>query len=259
MMTTSIFSVISGAEDFHFEGSNIGILLCHGFVGTPQSMRFLGEGFSKAGFTVRAPRLKGHGTHYKDLELATFTDWIKQLEDNYIDLKKQCDEVYIVGQSMGGLLSLLVASRFQDVTGIITINVALEVPGYAQYKNKNIPRYLEEGAPDIKDQSIFEITYPKVPLHAIKQLLSLIDYTTDKLPAINSPLLLFHSTVDNVVPPKSTNYVYDNVSSIQKDIIELKNSYHVASMDYDHPKIISDTISFISEVSTKEEITSFIS
>lgn len=246
-MTNTKFQVIPGAESFYIKGNEIGILLIHGFVGTPQSVKFLGLELAAKGFTVLAPRLKGHGTHFKEMEETTFAEWIADLEHAYSELKKVCSHVFIVGQSMGGALSLLLSKKVNP-SGVITLNAAFSVPGYEQYKNELALQYVPEGKPDIKDDSVIEITYPFVPVHAIKQLLAVIEISKANLSEVTCPLLLFKSIEDHVVPAESTNYVYDHVSSWQKEIVELKNSYHVASMDHDKFTVVEHAEWFIRKI-----------
>jgi carboxylesterase len=59
--------VLPGAEPFAFPGGDVGVLLLHGFTGSPQGLRPWGEALREAGFTVRCPRLPGHGTDWRDL------------------------------------------------------------------------------------------------------------------------------------------------------------------------------------------------
>ncbi|MEC1717641.1 alpha/beta hydrolase [Schinkia azotoformans] len=243
-MTINKYEVIPGAESFYIKGNEIGILLIHGFVGTPQSVKFVGNHLAEKGFTVYAPRLKGHGTHSDELVETTFQDWLTELEHAYDKLKSTCSHVFIAGQSMGGVLSLILANKVNPA-GVITINAAFSVPGYELYKEAHDFDYVQEGKPDIKDDSIIEITYPAVPVHAIKQLLTVIKIGKENLSRVTSPLLLFKSLDDHVVPAESTNYVYHNVSSWSKKIVELTNSYHVATMDFDKFNIVEYTEGFI--------------
>lgn len=243
-MTTNKYEVIPGADSFYIKGNEIGILLIHGFVGTPQSVKFVGTQLAEKGFTVYAPRLKGHGTHSKELEETIYTDWLTELEQAYYKLKAVCSHVFIAGQSMGGVLSLILANKVNPA-GVITINAAFSVPGYELYKDAPDLEYVQEGKPDIKDDSVIEITYSAVPIHAIKQLLTLIEIGKEKLSRITSPILLFKSLEDHVVPHASTDYVYNTASSWYKQIVELTNSYHVATMDFDKFNIVDSTEDFI--------------
>lgn len=240
-----IYPVIKGAEAFYKEGNDIGILISHGFVGTPQSVKFLGEKLAKYGYTVYAPRLKGHGTHYKDLERATYHDWFADIEAGYTYLQEQCSAVFVVGQSMGGTLALWLADKYREVKGLVLINAALRVPGYDYLKDAVASTYVDEVSPDIKRQDVQEITYEKVPVTAIHQLQALMSRTPEKLAQINTPVFCFKSTEDHVVPPASTDLILRDIGSDQKEALTLTNSYHVASLDYEKERIAEETRQFI--------------
>jgi len=99
------------AKSFEFKGSNKGVLLIHGFTGSPFVLRFLGEHLNKkGGYTVKAPLLKGHGTSIEDMEKASWKDWIDDVKNAHKELEKECSKVYVVGYSMGGLLAIILAS-----------------------------------------------------------------------------------------------------------------------------------------------------
>lgn len=242
---TEQYPVISGAESFYMEGNDIGVLVCHGFVGTPQSVRTIGEAFAQLGYTVCAPRLKGHGTHYEDLEMSTDEDWFGSLEAAYVQLQKQCSTIYVLGQSMGASLAIRLANKYKEIAGLITVNAALTIPGYEQYRNVSTPRYIREGQPDIKAENVHEITYDHVPLTAIQQLQKLMERTLASLDQVTQPILAIKSRVDHVVPPTNTDDIARKVNSSSVKIVILENSYHVASMDLDQDKIIQHTHEFM--------------
>lgn len=239
MYNDELNPVISGAESVFFKGNETGIVLCHGFNGTPQSMEYIGEHLANYGYTVFIPRLKGHGTHVEDMEASTYEEWIVNLQSACEKLKKTCEKVYVVGQSMGGALTLQVASQ-QDIDGIFLINAAVTEVAYQEYRHKNTPRMIEEGEPDIKKPSVHEITYDQVPLKAIHQLLDLMDNTKDKVKYVSMPTIIFKSKIDHVVSPMNSDYIFNNISTSEKVLIELENSYHVASMDYDAQFIVDN-------------------
>lgn len=239
------FPIMKGAESFYFKGSEIGILISHGFMGTPQSVWYLGENLARYGYTVLAPRLKGHGTHYRDLEKCTHEEWFESLERGYQELKQQCTSIFVIGQSMGGTLTLNLAHKFQEIKGIMLINPALNVPMYDSLNKVTAPRFINEGKPDIKLENVDEITYDKVPLKAIYELQSIMEHTPALLPSIQCPVLGINSAVDHVVPPKNTDYIIRNVGSDRKENVVLQNSYHVASMDHDKEQIVKVCHTFI--------------
>ncbi|KIL72406.1 alpha/beta hydrolase [Bacillus badius] len=243
------FTVIPGAESFYFEGSEIGILLSHGFIGTPQSVRFLGEELAKQGFTVLAPRLKGHGTHYLDMEPCTHEDWYKSLKQGYLQLKKRGKRVFVMGQSMGGTLALKLAAEHKDIEGIVTINAALTLPAFEYLKASPAPRFIKEGAPDIKKEGVQEITYEQAPVRAIRELQKLMAELPPIIGRVSIPALCIKSMTDHVVPPENTVFIYRALASENKQLVTLPNSYHVASMDYDKELIAEQSARFIHAVS----------
>jgi len=239
--------IIEGAETFFIEGNEIGILISHGFMGTPQSVRFLGEQLAKLGYTVLAPRLKGHGTDFYDLEKCNHKDWISSLEEGYQALQKRCTKIFVIGQSMGGTLSLLLANKYPEINGIMLINAALSIPSLEYLQRKSAPRFIDEDRPDIKDRNVHEITYDKAPIHSIHELQKLMAITPGILSTIQIPVLGIKSSIDHVVPPQNTDFILANIASKSKQLYVLQNSYHVATMDYDKEQIIERCHRFVQE------------
>ncbi|MCP8967218.1 alpha/beta hydrolase [Ectobacillus ponti] len=243
------YPILPGAEAFFFPGGDTGILISHGFSGTPQSVRFLGESLAAQGFTVYGVRLAGHGTHYEEMAQCTYKDWLHSLEQGYQFLQEQCREIYVIGQSMGGTLTSHLAGT-HPVAGIILINAAMTtIPAFEAFRHQDPSLLLEEDAPDIKDPDVYEITYTKAPVSAIQQLLQLADETRTRLSQIHCPVLAFASVEDHVVPPENTDEMMQLVRSDIKQIVPLYDSYHVASMDYDKEKIAAEMVSFIQSCS----------
>ncbi|MDQ0242816.1 carboxylesterase [Bacillus fengqiuensis] len=251
------YTVIPGAEPFYWEGNEIGVLISHGFMGTPQSVQFLGEALAESGYTVFAPRLKGHGTHEEDLENCHHEEWFDSLEEGYEWLKLRCTEIFVVGQSMGGTLTLKLAHKYPDIKGIMLINTALSVPGFDYLEGKTEPRFVDEPAPDIKEKGVHEITYDKAPLTAIHQLQALMKLAPALLPSITVPVLCFKSIEDHVVPAENSDYLFEQIGSSKKEMVPLFNSYHVASMDYEKEFIAKRCGQFIKQHIPKAVTSSF--
>ncbi|MED1201812.1 alpha/beta hydrolase [Heyndrickxia acidicola] len=239
------YPVLQNAEPFYFEGNEIGILVSHGFTGSTQSMRPLGEAYAKAGYSVCVPRLKGHGTHYEDMEQTTYQDWIDSIEDGYEWLKKRCGTIFVTGLSMGGTLTLYTAQNHPEVKGIIPINAAVDIPATSGAPSTEIPRFLDAIGSDIKKPGIIELAYEKTPAKSIGEINHLMEKVKGNLSSITCPALIFVSDEDHVVPPGNAQIIYDGISSELKKIVPLKNSYHVATLDHDQELIIESTLAFI--------------
>lgn len=239
------YPVLQGAESFHFEGNRIGILISHGFTGSTQSMRPLGEAYAKAGYTVCGPRLKGHGTHYEDMEQATYKDWIASIEEGYHWLKERCDTIFVTGLSMGGTLTLYMAENYPDIHAIILINAAVTVPSMENVQELEEVRYLDAIGSDIKDPEVKELAYEKTPVQSVKEILQLMEKVRGDLAKVTCPALIFVLDEDHVVPPVNAQIIHDEIGSERKTLYPLRNSYHVATLDYDQQIIIDKTLEFI--------------
>ncbi|WP_080875758.1 alpha/beta hydrolase [Oceanobacillus timonensis] len=232
------YPVIKGAEPFQFEGSREGVLMCHGFAGSPQSMFTIGEAFADAGYTVCAPRLKGHGTAPEDLEKCTYQDWIASIDEAYAWLEARCDKIVMIGLSMGGTLTLHTAEKY-PLAGMITINAAVDVP--AMYENQ-VKRFIDDDGPDIKREGVMEITYDKMPVKSVEELKKLVTETKEKLGEITCPAVIFVSKEDHVVSPENSKTILERIASEQKQMITMKESYHVATLDNDREMIIEKSL-----------------
>jgi len=237
------------AQAFSFQGGKTGVLVVHGFTGCTQSMYPLGKGLAEAGYTVVGPRLPGHGTTVEDMSTKSWRDWTGEAEKGLEDLLGRCDKVFVTGLSMGGTITLYLGECYPDqVTGLMPINAAvarlnplLPLTPVAKHVLKTIPGV----GSDIKDPESRESCYDKVPVPAAAELYELMKLTKRDLPKITAPILVFTSRDDHVVPPKNGPYILEHVSSRDKELVWLENSYHVATLDYDKDEIIKRCKEFI--------------
>ncbi|GIO23567.1 carboxylesterase [Oceanobacillus sp. J11TS1] len=233
------YPVLKGAEPFQFEGNRVGVLVSHGFTGTTQSMYPIGKAFADAGYTVYGPRLKGHGTAPEDMEKCTYQDWVDSIEEAYSWLEERCDTIFMCGLSMGGTLTLHTAAK-HSLAGIILINAAVEIS--AMDENQEA-RFIDAIGSDIKKEGAVELAYDKTPVKSIGEIKKLMKETKANLAKITCPALIFVSNEDHVVPPDNSQTILEGISSAQKEIISLKESYHVATLDNDQDLIIEKSLS----------------
>ena len=118
--------VLPGAEPFVHEGSDdVGVLLCHGFTSTPQSMRDWGEHLAAEGISVRCPRLPGHGTAWRELNRTRWTDWYATVEREFGLLRSTCRSVFVFGQSMGGALAFWMGNPLLNPATLVFMGFVL--------------------------------------------------------------------------------------------------------------------------------------
>ncbi|GAA3535532.1 alpha/beta fold hydrolase [Aeromicrobium panaciterrae] len=251
MSPTSPVTVVPGAQPFSADGGRIGVLLSHGFTGSPASMIPWGKHLADEGFSVRVPRLPGHGTTWKDMNRTRWEDWYAELDTALTDLQSHCDKVVVAGLSMGGCLALRLAQqRPGDVDALSLVNPAINL---ARFDVKLVPalQWLVPAMPgignDIKKAGGDEVGYDKTPLKALASQLKMWKDVRANLNKVTQPLILFRSDDDHVVDITSKDLILAGVSSDVKEFVELKDSYHVATLDNDAPKIFERTSAFIAE------------
>ncbi|MFE9766569.1 alpha/beta hydrolase [Streptomyces sp. NPDC005808] len=241
--------VLPGAEPFRHEGGEVGVLLCHGFTGSPQSLRPWAEYLAERGLTVALPLLPGHGTRWEDMQLTGWQDWYAEVDRELRALRERCAQVFVFGLSMGGALTLRLAAKHGDeVSGIVVVNPAIKVHGLAAYALpviRHVVRTVHGITSDIAKDSSIEIGYTKVPLHAAHSMRSFYRLVDGELPQVTQPMLLLRSPQDHVVPPADSARILSRVSSTDVTEILLEQSYHVATLDHDADRVFEESYAFI--------------
>ena len=235
-------------------GRRVGVLLSHGFTGSPASMVPWGRYLAEQGYAVSVPLLPGHGTTWEEMNGTTFDDWSNALEKEFAALQSRSDVVVVGGLSMGGCLALtLAARRPQDVAGLVLVNPAVASTN-KQLLAVPALKYVVKGMPaignDIKKPGVSEHAYPKTPLKALHSMMRAWKQVREDLPKVTAPILLFRSAEDHVVDPSSARIILGSVSSRDTEERVLPDSYHVATLDNDAPQIFEGSAAFIRRVST---------
>ncbi|WP_077928219.1 alpha/beta hydrolase [Wohlfahrtiimonas populi] len=240
-------NILKNAEPFFYQGNDIGVLVIHGFTGTTQSMSLVGEALAKAGYTVLAPRLTGHGTTPEDMAKASYKDWINDVESALVELKKRAKKIFVLGLSMGGALTCYLGETHPELLGIMPINAAIDMPALkeiydAQYGKEE---FIAGIGSDIKKPNVIELAYERTPIKSMGDIVALMAMVRVDLPKITVPTLIFSSNIDHVVPPSNSQEILDRISSANKKLVSLPESYHVATLDNDLPLIVEEAIAFI--------------
>ena len=252
MPSDRFHAVMPGAEPESFPGGPNGVLVLHGFTGTPQSIRGLAQAFAAAGFTVELPLLPGHGTSVDDFATTTFADWSAAAERAYQDLAARRDRVVVAGLSMGALLTAWLATRHAEIAGLVVIN-GVFAPIDANLREaaeqmvaQGVTRIPGPGN-DIADQSQTELAYTETPPEQFLSLFDAIEALQDDLVKIRCPVLVINSEQDHVVPAGSSDHFAAAVSGTVERM-DLTRSFHVATLDYERADIEARAVAFATKV-----------
>lgn len=250
-------AVLPGCEAWSARaGSQVGVLVVHGFTGAPFGMRRIADAVAGAGYDVELPRLPGHGTSVEDMLATRWTDWAGEVDEALARLTGRVERVLAIGQSMGASLVLDAALGAQDLAGVVCIN-PLTRPCDAEALEM-IDDFLEDGitvAPgegsDVADPDAREIAYSGTPLAPLRSLMcDGVALITDRFHELTMPLRLFTSRQDHVVPVADSEHLAATWGgSVEHTWLE--RSYHVASVDYDRDVIIDHTLAFLARVTAK--------
>ncbi|MCQ4081565.1 alpha/beta fold hydrolase [Streptomyces sp. RB6PN25] len=248
--------LMPGAEPYRHDGGDVGVLLCHGFTGSPQSMRPWGEYLAGRGLTVSVPLLPGHGTRWQDMQVTGWQDWYAEVDRELRAVSERCTRVFVFGLSMGGALALHLAARHGDaISGIALVNPSVKSDS-AQLKAVPLIRHFVPSVKGITSDCLKEgaqeLGYDRTPLHAVHSLSKFWKIVQAELAQVTQPLLLMHSRVDHVVHPSNSALVLSRVSSADLTERVLENSYHVATLDNDAEEIFRSSYEFVQRLAKAE-------
>lgn len=224
-----------GSRPFFFRGGATGCLLIHGFTGQPGEMRWLGDYLAGQGHTVLGVRLAAHGTTPADLNTSTWQHWLGSAADGLHILQDQCERVFVIGLSMGGMTTLNLAARF-PLPGVVVISTPIldrndwrlkfadQLALVAPYAKKSPPK-----PTDLQLQSPDRYSYPVWPIRAVKQFYDYARATREILPRLSTPALVVHSHGDDFITKPHADYLFSNLGSKDKEMMWLETSGHVAT------------------------------
>lgn len=230
------------AKEFLLAGDRRGVLLIHGFTGTPAHMLPLGEALNKEGYTVLGVLLPGHGTVIEDMEKCRWSDWLRACRDAFNTLAKRCDDIYVAGLSMGGILTLILAEELpvKAAASIASPLRLLNRQAYFSWLAGPFMRY--QGWPKdpdkAKKENEYHVGYSVTPIRKVPDLLHLVRMADHGLGNIRCPLLIVQPRKDDSVRQDSPELIYKGaVNAPYKEILHLENSRHVCTVEPEFDKL----------------------
>ena len=249
--TTYETKVLDGADEFALGSGRVGALLVHGFTGSPQGLRGLGDHLAERGVAVVGIRLPGHGTTWQDLNRYRINHWVEAVEDGYRRISATSEQIFLVGLSFGAALALDFCARHPDnVAGIVTL------AGFVQTRDprrflapviKSVTRSLPGVGNDIADSTGREIAYERLPTGAAASMLAFLRRARRALPRVQQPILVLHGRNDHTVHPDNARLIFNSVASTDKQLVWCERSYHVITLDFDRDDVLARSFGFIKE------------
>lgn len=249
-------SDIPNSESLELVGGKVGVLLLHGFTGSPVSLIPWAHQLHRAGFTVALPRLPGHGRTSGDLKGKRWADWYGAADDALTELRKKCDRVFVGGFSMGGSIAARLAEiRGSEIEGLIVINTPVHdrrwfipLTGIISIFMPELPsRHSDVAQPNPPHHS-----YGHIPMRAFNSLRKAWKIIERDLYLIDLPVMIGYSINDHVVDPENSETIIDNISSIDIREVIFEKSFHNVSLDYESEQLGEESITFMRDVLSGE-------
>lgn len=261
-------------ELLHNETPSKAILLFHGLTGSPFEMKKYAKHLHQCGFDVYCYCLPGHGDSLPPIYSVTWQDWISFSQHKYTELRQKYDDFFLSGLCLGAVIALNLAENNPDVTGVVSLSTTLFLDGWTipwynifmPFALKTIVRYYytfpEREPYGIKNLTVRKkiaslmskntVAMDNYPLSCIYELLKLSKKTRKHIKEITCPVLLIHSLEDDLTSVKSAKFVYDNISSGNKEYVELNDSYHLILYDNEKEFVFNKSFEFMDKLCTKE-------
>jgi carboxylesterase len=260
---TATSPLLPGAEPWSCEGrddrADVGVIITHGFTSNPNATSPLGRRLQDEGFAVEVLLLPGHGTTHKHMGRTRYRDWRAHVEQAVDRMTARCSKVVLVGHSLGGTISLDIASRRpDDVAGVVVINSPIldrkglipKLAPYLQHVLPALPRDLA-GLPtdDIKRHGASERAYAMVPAKAAQSVQNEMARIRAQLGDLDQALLVIYSPEDHTVDPADSKALRGLVASDDVSEVVCENSYHVPLIDHDQQLVEDQITAFVTRIS----------
>lgn len=233
-----------------FQGGDKAILLIHGYTGSPREMLWLGTQLHEVGYTVSIPRLPGHGTNKEDFIATSWKDWLRRVYDEYLDLSEAYQTVYVGGLSMGGVLTALLAAKFQPekiflcAPAFMAADSRIKLTPYLKYFIQTIPTegktfYKEPEYYDcVKDYCNYDYVGKAADLYKLQKM------AIQQLPNIRSKVITVLSKSDQSVPFKEKELI-DRLLKVPNEYVILEESSHIVTDDVERELVAQRIIDFL--------------
>lgn len=233
------------------ERAKAGVLLVHGFTGSPFEMRLLGEWLATYELAVEGPLLPGHGATTRALAATGWRDWIAGVERAFDALRSRVERVAVCGLSLGGLLTLeLTRRRASEISAIALLSTALWLPRPADFVDgilRRIPITQKAALPKLAGSDILDPEMKRrngvaqgraaMPLSSLHSLIEFGHLQRARLGEIRAPALIAHGRHDHTVPFACLEALANGLGSTEVKRLPLDRSFHVITLDVEREQV----------------------
>jgi carboxylesterase len=242
-------------SSFFWPKGEISVLCLHGFTATTVDVRHIASTFVDHGYSVSGPLLPGHGTTPEEMNRTNWQDWFQTAEKSYLDLQRDHKTVFVLGESLGGLLALHLASKYPRIAGLMLLAPALIIRKlwlckiifpFREYIYK--PYVLKKKSED----AMLWQGYNVLPLKAGASFFDFQQIVKKELEKVTVPALVFQGRKDTTIDPMSSFIVHNEIGSSDKELVWLPDSGHVILLDRQSSEVEIACLEFVQRILTAQ-------
>ncbi len=225
----------------------IGCLCLHGFTGEPWEVEPVAEYFlHKRKWLVYTPTLPGHEPN-GNLKDVTYKEWVLMAEVAVKELLERCEQVFVIGFSMGGMLACYIAAKF-PITKLVLLSAAAYYMNPSQLieELKDVVRLGIQGKlADDEHYLLYRQKIIRTPFVAVYQFMKAVKKIRPYVSKVNVPTLILQGDQDGIVPRKSAFYLFHTIHSTKKEILFLPKAKHMICHGFEKELLIEKIEAFL--------------
>ncbi len=249
MPFTPSYNVPDERRAYTMHAGPVGCLVLHGFMGSPISTRPLATYLSESGITVHCPLLPGHGEYPDKFYKIPKEAWFDETEEALAYLRTQCDEVFLIGHSMGTIIGAHLVTEYGDFRGQIMLAPVYDVPD-RRIRLLRVARYVMPWFYPLKSRSLRSLVYERildynpdidlddpeiqaqlprmtrVPTSGMDEMRKTLDMGRKLWPQLDLPILIFQGELDIAASAENTQKIYDMLPSDDKELVLFEDAGH---------------------------------
>lgn len=243
------------------------VVIVHGFAEHLGRYEYVSDKLNQEGYVVYRFDNRGHGKSGGDRgHINSFMDFVYDADEIVNMGKEEYPNlpIFMLGHSMGGFITFCYGIKFPDkLDGQILSGAAIRKVPQVEGIKGNICKLLDIFAPKIRVKnelskdicSVEKVVadYENDPLvlknatlnFYVQFLLRGTEWIDKNIEKYQYPCLVIHGEKDKIVPVETGKYLYDHISSKDKEIKIYKGLYHEIMNENEKDIVIKDITNWV--------------
>ena len=242
------------------------IVLAHGAGEHSGRYAHVAERLTAEGMALHALDHRGHG---RSEGRRAYVDRVANAVEDLDQLVARAREehaglpLFLLGHSMGGLLALAYALRYQDRLDGLLLSAPLAALETVSPVVRAAGRLLSAVAPTLgifdvdpervsRDPDVVRayeedplVHHGKLPARSVGEFAAAVDRFPSQVPVLSLPLLVMHGTGDRIVPVAASLMVNDGAGSDDKQLELYEGLYHEILNEPEQDRVMDDIVAWV--------------